>query len=52
MLKEYFPDGTEINDWFYNTTVPSLDALGKQYVITDYGVKNDGNIYKAKFILE
>lgn len=45
MLKEYFPDGTELNEWFYNTGVATLDALGKQYVINDYGVKDDGDIY-------
>lgn len=45
MNKEYFPDGTVIEDWFYDTAVPQLEQLGKQYLITDYGVKDDGSIY-------
>lgn len=44
-VKEYFPDGTEINSWFYDLTVPNLNELGKQYVLTDYGILDDGKIY-------
>ena len=44
-LKEVFPDGTPIDEWFYYTNVPALEALGKPYVITDYGVCDDGRIY-------
>ena len=44
-LKEVFPDGTPIDEWFYDTNVPALDTLGKPYVITDYGVCDDGKIY-------
>lgn len=43
--KDIFPDGTRIDPWFYNTKVASLDELGKRYVITDYGVKDDGKVY-------
>ena len=46
---ESFPDGTLIDNWFYDTDIPSLDNLGKQYVITDYGIKNDGKIYTEDF---
>ena len=43
MTKEYFPDGTEIDGWFYDTSVPEL--RGRRYVITDYGVYADGRVY-------
>ena len=42
---ETFPDGTPIDEWFYDTSVPSLEELGKSYVITNYGVNDDGRIY-------
>lgn len=45
MNKEYFPDGTVISDWFYDTDIPELSEMGRQYVITDYGIKDDGCIY-------
>ncbi len=45
MDRELFPDGTPIDSWFYETQVPTLAELGKQYVITDFGVKDDGKIY-------
>lgn len=44
-MQEFFPDGTLIDDWFYQTDIPDLECLGKQYVITDYGVADDGKIY-------
>ena len=42
---DLFPDGTPIDEWFFKTDVPALKTLGKQYVITEYGVFDDGNIY-------
>ncbi len=44
-IVEYFPDGTQIDEWFYDTKVPSLSELGKQYVLTDYAVHDDGKVY-------
>jgi len=42
-MKEYFPDGTLINDWFYKTPdLPSNES--HLYSITDYGATNDGSI--------
>ena len=35
---EFFPDGTPIDDWFYDTTAPELSSLGKPYLLTDYGI--------------
>lgn len=43
--KEFFPDGTVIDDWFYDTRVPRLEELGKQYVLTRYNVLDDGRVY-------
>lgn len=42
---EYFPDGTPIDDWFYQAQQPKIEDFGKQYCITDYGVKADGGVY-------
>lgn len=39
--KDLFPDGTEISSWFKDYTKIELKNLGKQYTITDYGVKKD-----------
>ena len=39
--REYFPDGTVIDEWFYDTTVPGLDELGRQYVLTKYHIFDD-----------
>lgn len=43
--REYFPDGTKIDEWFYDYDIPRLEDLGKSYDITDYGAKDDGKIY-------
>ena len=49
MSKEFFPDGiTPLDEWFYDNKIPKLEELGKQYVITDYGVCDDGKIYTAE----
>ncbi|MBQ8822243.1 MAG: exopolygalacturonase [Lachnospiraceae bacterium] len=44
-MKEFFPDGTPIDSWFYDTHVPALEEMGKQYVFTDYNIFADGKIY-------
>lgn len=41
---KYFPDGTRIDPWFFDTSVPSLESLGKQYILKDYGIRSDGTI--------
>ena len=48
--KEYFPDGTEISDWFYSNEKIDITNLGKQYVITEYGAVNDSTIIQTKII--
>jgi polygalacturonase len=45
--KEFFPDGTPIDDWFYDTDIPKLSDLGKQYSLTDYHIFDDGRIHTA-----
>ena len=47
--KEFFPDGTPIDNWFYDIKTPALEELGKQYVISDYGVLPDGRVYTKQF---
>lgn len=44
-MKEFFPDGTPIDEWFYDTKVPTLEELGQQYVLTRYNILADGKIY-------
>ena len=39
-MTDTFPDGTIIDKWFYDDSVPELEQLGTQYVITDYGIKD------------
>ena len=45
MKTEYFPDGTVIDEWFYRTEKPELSQLGKPYVLTEYGILDDGRIH-------
>lgn len=42
---ELFPDGTPIDPWFYDTRVPSLEELGRQYVLTQHHILDDGKIH-------
>jgi len=46
--KEFFPDGTVIDEWFYDTKVPKLEELGRQYVLTRYNILDDGRVYTEK----
>ena len=43
--QEIFPDGTVIDKWFYDINIPELSDLGKQYVLTDNNVLDDGKIH-------
>ncbi|MCR5724220.1 MAG: hypothetical protein K6G80_03945 [Treponema sp.] len=45
MQEDRFPDGTVIPGWFFDTSVPELSALGRQYLVTDYGILDDGNLH-------
>lgn len=43
--QEFFPDGTPIDGWFYETEIPSLTELEKPYVLTQHGILDDGNVH-------
>lgn len=46
---ETFPDGTEISDWFRDTTKIEISNLGKFYSIEDYGaIADDSTINTTK----
>lgn len=47
---EKWPDNTVMDVWFKDTTKVDVATLGRQYVITDYGVKNDSNIVQTSAI--
>lgn len=48
--KDLFPDGTRISNWFLDRTKVQLNQLGKQFVVTDFGVINDSNIIQTNVI--
>lgn len=47
-VQDFFPDGTPIDEWFHQTDIPRLTDLGKQYVLTDYQIYDDGKVYTEK----
>ena len=47
---ECFPNGEIISEWFSDTTRIDINNLGKQYVITDYGVVNDSSLIQTEKI--
>ena len=47
---ELWPDGTKMDAWFSNAQKVNVDTLGKKYVITDYGVKNDSTLIQTQAI--
>ncbi len=42
-----WPDGSPMDAWFQDTTKVSLSRLGRQYKVTDYGVKNDSTLLQT-----
>lgn len=44
MSNEFFPDGTPIDGWFYDYSIPSENLLGKKYLITDYGATESAEV--------
>ncbi|MCH5239831.1 MAG: exopolygalacturonase [Muribaculaceae bacterium] len=46
---DLWPDGTEISEWFKDTTPVDISKLGKQYRVTDWGVVNDGKVHTQEF---
>ena len=47
---ETWPDGTVIDAWFNDTSKVDPASLGRQYVITDYGVSLDSAIVQTSAI--
>lgn len=45
-----FPDGENIPAWFSDTTHVEVKNLGREYVITDYGVKADSTVIQTEAI--
>ena len=45
---QLFPDGTPVGEWFSQAEMPDPDDLGRRFTITEYGVKDDGEIYTEK----
>ena len=48
--KDLWPDGTVMDQWFDNREKVDVNALGKQFVITDFGVGNDSTVVQTKAI--
>ena len=46
---EFFPDKTQITEWFYTLPQYDLENLGKPYIITDFGVLDDGKVHTNEF---
>lgn len=42
---DIFPDKTPIDGWFYDVRIPELETLGRQYVLTQYHILDDGKVY-------
>ena len=47
---EVWPDQTVMDAWFKDTTKVDVAKLGKQYVITDFGVRCDSTVVQTKAI--
>ncbi len=48
--QQLFPDGTPIPAWFADTTATDVSRLGRPYVITSYGVRNDSTVVQTEAI--
>lgn len=46
--KDLWPDGTEISEWFKDTTPVDINKLGKQYVLTENRIFADGKVHTAE----
>ena len=48
--RDQWPDGSAMDAWFQDTTKVNVASLGKQYLVTDYGVKNDSTLLQTEAI--
>ena len=46
--QDKFPDGTAIPKWFKENKPTDINKLGKKYIITDNGLKNDSTVLQTK----
>lgn len=46
--QDKFPDGTAIPKWFKENKTTDINKLGKKYIITDNGLKNDSTILQTR----
>ncbi len=49
-VDQFFPDGTKISAWFLDSRRIDHEKLGKQYVITDFGIVSDSSVLQTKAI--
>ena len=47
---DLWPDGTPIEAWFSDTARVDISTLGRQYVLTDFGVKQDSTLLQTEAI--
>ena len=47
-MQEFFPDGTPIDSWFYDTSVPAPEALGRLYRLDEQDIPRDGQVHTAE----
>lgn len=45
-----WPDGTPMDGWFGNTAKVDVKTLGRQYIVTDYGVQRDSTQVQTKAV--
>lgn len=45
IMPDLWPDGTNVESWFHDTTPVDLSKLGKQYKLTDYRIFADGRVH-------
>jgi len=50
LAQDKFPDGTAIPEWFNDVQPVVLQDLGRQFVLTDYGVVNDSTLVQTRQI--
>jgi polygalacturonase len=48
LAADTFPDGTPVDAWFADFSVPELASLGQQYVLTANGILSDGNVHTTE----
>ena len=48
--KNKFPDGSTMPDWFFDYSKIKIENLGKQFILTDFGVKNDSTLVQTAAI--